>query len=151
MRHGPLLCAGCDVVLSAVRPEEEGQASGANNALREVGGVFGVAVLAAIFVQYGAYPEAPDFSTDPFVDGLVPALWVGTAILAVGAVIALLIPKPARQRDDDIPSFAGMGSCVPGRCSTSRSGKTPAGPPRPSSTSFTILLLPSGFDIPPCV
>ena len=47
-----------NVVLSAVRPEEEGEASGANNALREVGGVFGVAVLAAIFVQYGAYPIA---------------------------------------------------------------------------------------------
>src|SRR5215211_3505100 len=38
-----------NVVLSSVRPEEEGQASGANNAIRELGGVFGVAVLAAIF------------------------------------------------------------------------------------------------------
>ena len=42
-----------NVVLSAVRPEEEGQASGTNNALREVGGVFGIAVLAAIFSHYG--------------------------------------------------------------------------------------------------
>src|ERR671937_51961 len=32
-----------NVVLSSVRPEEEGQASGANNAIRELGGVFGVA------------------------------------------------------------------------------------------------------------
>jgi EmrB/QacA subfamily drug resistance transporter len=120
---GPFIIAGCgmglffapvaNVVLSAVRPEEEGQASGANNALREVGGVFGVAVLAAIFVQYGAYPEGPDFSTQPFVDGLEPALWVGTAVLAIGALIAMMIPRPARQRKDDIPSFAGLGSCVP--------------------------------------
>ena len=44
-----------NVVLSAVRPEEEGQASGANNAIRELGGVFGVAVLASIFSQYGGY------------------------------------------------------------------------------------------------
>ena len=42
-----------NVVLSAVRPEEEGQASGANNALRELGGVFGIAVLAAIFANSG--------------------------------------------------------------------------------------------------
>ena len=35
-----------NVVLSSVKPEEEGQASGANNAIRELGGVFGVAVLA---------------------------------------------------------------------------------------------------------
>src|SRR5919202_6341474 len=40
-----------NVVLSAVRPEEEGQASGATNAIRELGGVFGVAVLASIFAR----------------------------------------------------------------------------------------------------
>ena len=101
-----------NVVLSAVRPEEEGQASGANNALREVGGVFGVAVLAAIFAQYGHYPPPGQ----AYVDGLVPALWVGAAVLAVGALLALLIPKGGVQRDwaaEAGPSFAGMGSCVP--------------------------------------
>src|SRR5438270_7784406 len=36
-----------NVVLAAVKPEEEGQASGAQNAIRELGGVFGVAVLAS--------------------------------------------------------------------------------------------------------
>src|ERR1044071_532112 len=41
-----------NVVLSSVRPEEEGQASGANNAIRELGGVFGVAVLASVFAHY---------------------------------------------------------------------------------------------------
>src|SRR5690348_13980630 len=34
-----------NLVLSAVRPEEEGRASGANNTIREIGGVLGVAVL----------------------------------------------------------------------------------------------------------
>lgn len=38
-----------------MRPAEEGQASGANNAIRELGGVFGVAVLAAVFSQSGGY------------------------------------------------------------------------------------------------
>ena len=36
-----------NAVLSAVRPEEAGQASGATNAIREVGGTLGVAVLAS--------------------------------------------------------------------------------------------------------
>ena len=36
-----------NAVLSSVRTEEAGQASGANNAIREVGGVLGVAVLGA--------------------------------------------------------------------------------------------------------
>ncbi|HEY4621465.1 MAG TPA: DHA2 family efflux MFS transporter permease subunit, partial [Gaiellaceae bacterium] len=44
-----------NVVLSAVRRVEEGKASGANNAIREVGGVLGVAVLASIFVRAGGY------------------------------------------------------------------------------------------------
>ena len=44
-----------NVVLSAVRPEQEGKASGATNTIREVGGVFGVAVLAAIFSANGDY------------------------------------------------------------------------------------------------
>ena len=48
-----------NVVLSAVRPEQEGQASGANNAIRELGGVFGVAVLASIFAHAGGY-ETPE-------------------------------------------------------------------------------------------
>ena len=63
-----------NAVLGAVRPEEAGQASGANNAIRELGGVLGVAVLAAVFTGAGGF-ETPQ----AFVDGLVPALWVGAA------------------------------------------------------------------------
>ena len=47
-----------NVVLSAVRPQEEGKASGANNAIREVGGVLGVAVLASVFAREGGYASA---------------------------------------------------------------------------------------------
>ena len=80
-----------NAVLGAVRPEEAGQASGANNAIRELGGVLGVAVLAAVFTGAGGF-ETPQ----TFVDGLVPALWVGAAVLAVGGLIALLVPGRAR-------------------------------------------------------
>jgi EmrB/QacA subfamily drug resistance transporter len=76
-----------NVVLSAVRPSEEGKASGANNAIREVGGVFGVAVLASVFTRYGGYE-----SSETFTDGLVVATWAGAAVVAVGALLALLIP-----------------------------------------------------------
>src|SRR6266516_1368255 len=44
-----------NIVLTAVRKEEEGQASGAQNAIRELGGVFGVAVLASVWSHYGSY------------------------------------------------------------------------------------------------
>ncbi len=82
-----------NVVLGSVRPEEEGKASGANNAIRELGGVFGVAVLASIFARFGGYA-----TPDTFVDGLVPAVWVGAALVAVGAVSALTIPTRRSER-----------------------------------------------------
>jgi EmrB/QacA subfamily drug resistance transporter len=76
-----------NAVLSAVRPEEAGQASGATNTVREIGGVLGVAVLSTVFTGAGGF-ESPV----AYVDGLIPAVWVGSAVLAVGAVVALLVP-----------------------------------------------------------
>ena len=82
-----------NVVLSTVRPVEEGQASGANNAIRELGGVFGVAVLAAVFAGYGSYASGAGY-----VDGLVPAVYVGAAVVALGALAALAIPGRRRAQ-----------------------------------------------------
>ena len=80
-----------NAVLGAVRPEEAGQASGAINTIREVGGVLGVAVLATVFSSNGGM-----VSPQAYVDGLVPAVWVGAAVLAFGALVALLVPRRTR-------------------------------------------------------
>jgi len=85
-----------NVVLSAVRPEEEGKASGANNAIREIGGVFGVAVLASVFSASGSY-----LSGEAFVNGLIPALQVGAIAVAVGAVAALAIGSRTRGTESE--------------------------------------------------
>jgi EmrB/QacA subfamily drug resistance transporter len=85
------------VVLSAVRPQEEGKASGANNAIREVGGVFGVAVLASLFAHYGGYATSQTFN-----DGLVPALWVGAVVVGAGFLLALLIPRRQRAQAGEL-------------------------------------------------
>ena len=90
-----------NVVLSAVRKEEEGQASGAQNAIRELGGVFGVAVLASIWSQYGGYE-----SGTAFVNGMTPAIWVGAAIVGLGAVAAFAIPRRARAQEVSAPAYA---------------------------------------------
>jgi EmrB/QacA subfamily drug resistance transporter len=87
-----------NVVLSAVRPEEEGQASGANNAIRELGGVFGVAVLASVFAHYGGYGTGQSF-----VDGLTPAIYVGAALVAAGAVAALGIARKRQPAEEPEP------------------------------------------------
>ncbi|MFL5920193.1 MAG: DHA2 family efflux MFS transporter permease subunit [Gaiellaceae bacterium] len=84
-----------NVVLSSVQPIEEGQASGANNAIRELGGVFGIAVLASVFAHYGGYA-----SGQSFVDGLTPAIYVGAALVAAGAVAALGISRKQRPSQE---------------------------------------------------
>jgi hypothetical protein len=76
-----------NLVMSSVRPSEQGIASGANNALREVGGALGIAVMSSIFSAQGGYGSAQSF-----VDGLRPALTTGAAVVGLAAVAALLIP-----------------------------------------------------------
>jgi len=94
-----------NLVLSAVRPEEEGLASGANNTIREVGGVFGVAILASVFSANGGYA-----SPQAFVAGLVPALWLGAAVVGVGAIVALAIPGRRRPVIAlDLPALPSAG------------------------------------------
>ncbi|MCX4770538.1 DHA2 family efflux MFS transporter permease subunit [Streptomyces sp. NBC_01285] len=75
------------LVMSSVRPGEQGIASGANNALREVGGALGVAVLATAFSSQGGYD-----SPQTFTDGTVLAVWIGAAVVALAALVALMIP-----------------------------------------------------------
>jgi EmrB/QacA subfamily drug resistance transporter len=72
-------------VLASVPGAEVGVASGTNSALREIGGVFGVAVLASVFARSGVY-------TSPaiFVEGFKAALWVAAGFSAAGAVAAVL-------------------------------------------------------------
>ncbi|HUO69214.1 MAG TPA: DHA2 family efflux MFS transporter permease subunit [Solirubrobacteraceae bacterium] len=80
-----------NAVLSSVRTDEAGQASGATNAIRELGGVLGVSVLATVFTSHGSYASA-----QAYVNGLVPAIWVGAAVLAAGALVAALLPFSTR-------------------------------------------------------
>ena len=94
-----------NVVLGSVRPEEQGKASGANNAIRELGGVFGVAVLAAVFSHVGGYASA-----ESFVHGTNVAVFVGGVVVALGAVAALLAvprrPRPAQVEADALAEAA---------------------------------------------
>ncbi|WP_329406489.1 MFS transporter [Nocardia vinacea] len=85
---GLTFAPGSTVVMASARAEDRAMASGTNSTIREVGVAMGVAVLASVFASHGSY-------TDPqsFVDGLIPAVWVGAAIVAVGAVLTRLLPS----------------------------------------------------------
>jgi MFS family permease len=88
-----------NAVMGSVPPEEAGVASGTNSSLRELGGVFGVAVLAAVFTRHNVYA-----SPQAFVDGFKAALFVGAALTAVGIVAAVAVP--GRPRMEAAPALA---------------------------------------------
>ncbi|WP_432054989.1 DHA2 family efflux MFS transporter permease subunit [Streptomyces sp. bgisy022] len=90
---GLFFAPAANLVMSSVRKEEQGIASGSNNALREVGGALGIAVMASIFAARGGYETG-----QAFVDGMRPALVAGSAAVALAGVAALLIP--ARRRPE---------------------------------------------------
>jgi EmrB/QacA subfamily drug resistance transporter len=97
-----------NAVLSSVRTAQTGQASGATNAIRELGGVLGIAVLATVFTSNGSYA-----SPQAYVSGLTPAMWVGAAVLAVGALIALVFPFNSRaEAAAHAAAEAGAGEAV---------------------------------------
>jgi nitrate/nitrite transporter NarK len=82
--HAPV----ATLVLGFVRRQEEGIASGAANALRELGGVFGVAVLASVFAAHGSY-----ISAAAFADGMRAAVAVGAVAVAIATIALVAVPR----------------------------------------------------------
>jgi MFS family permease len=80
-----------NAVMGSVPLADAGVASGTNSTIRELGGVFGVAVLATVFARPSVFT-----SHQAFVDGFTAALWVAVAFSAAG-VIAALTTAPRRQ------------------------------------------------------
>ena len=112
----PLLVAGVGIsmvfptvanaVLGAVRPHEVGPASGTNSALRELGGVFGVAVFAALFARRGGFSSA-----ETFTDGFSSALWLGAGLSAAGALVALAVGRPQARAEGLATTRPARASC----------------------------------------
>ena len=81
-------------VVGSVAHEDLGKAAGANSMMRELGGVFGVAVGVAVFAGAGSFA-----SPDAFLDGFAPAIAVVAALSLAGALVALALPgrRPAPE------------------------------------------------------
>jgi len=88
-------------VIGAVKPPEIGQASGVVSMLRYFGGVFGIAILGAVFAGSGSYASPQSFS-----DGFGPALGVIAVFAVVGAVIGLVIPARSKPMVPPSPPAA---------------------------------------------
>jgi MFS family permease len=85
-------------VMAGLLPARQGEASGAYNTLRELGGVFGIAVLGAVFQGIVHQPSQ-------FVAGFHATLQVASGFLAVGAVVSLLLPN-GREGKNDVGEIA---------------------------------------------
>jgi len=79
------------LVLGSGRPGDVAPASCTINAIRSTGGALGIAALLAVVMSNGGYGSA-----SAFTDGLVRALWVASAVAAVGTLGSMLIPGRKR-------------------------------------------------------
>jgi EmrB/QacA subfamily drug resistance transporter len=99
----PLILAGAGVsmampaaqnaVLNAVASSEIGKASGTFNMLRYLGGVFGIAVLVAVFAHTGSFHSAQAFS-----EGFAVAIGASASLSVVAAIAGLRLPRAATAR-----------------------------------------------------
>ena len=114
----PLAIAGCGVsmampalqnaVVSSVPPESIGKASGTFNMLRQLGGVFGIATLVAVFTGAGSYASPHLFS-----DGFTTAIAVAAGLSALGALASLGLPAARRQvATVSAPSVSEMATSI---------------------------------------
>jgi EmrB/QacA subfamily drug resistance transporter len=90
------------VVMTAVSPADIGKASGTFTMLRQLGGVFGVAICGAVFAAHGGYA-----SPAAFIGGFGPAMGACAGLALVGAVAGLIIPRRGR------PAAVRPGSPAP--------------------------------------
>jgi len=78
-------------VMRSVQPAMIGKASGTFNTLRQLGGVFGLAICAAVFAAHGGYGSAAAFTA-----GFGPALGGCSGLAAAAAVSGLFLPGRGR-------------------------------------------------------
>jgi EmrB/QacA subfamily drug resistance transporter len=111
----PLIVAGVGIsmsfpaaqnsVVSSVPPEAIGKAAGTNSTMRELGGVFGIAIGVAAFAGAGSYASPADFS-----DGFVAAMAVATGLSLLAALAGAYLPRMVASTE---PSGSGSPKAAP--------------------------------------
>ncbi|SIR75599.1 DHA2 family efflux MFS transporter permease subunit [Microbacterium sp. RURRCA19A] len=96
---GLVFAPSATALLATLDAVDHAKASGVNSTVREIGLALGTAVMTAIFVGAGG-----QLVPDLYVDAARPAIFVGSAVLLVGAGLALLLPagrspRPAAEGD----------------------------------------------------
>ncbi len=106
----PLVVAGAGIsmtfpaaqnaVVGSVPAAAIGKAAGTNSTMRELGGVFGIAISVAVFATAGSYESAPAFT-----DGFTAAMTVAAGLSLLGALAGTLLPSRPRS-----PATVSLGA-----------------------------------------
>jgi MFS family permease len=98
----PLIVAGVGIsmaipsaqnsVVGSATLETAGKLAGINSMMRELGGVFGIAVAVAVFAGFGGY-----HSVTAFTNGFGPAIWVSSGLALLGALCGLALPSRRKR------------------------------------------------------
>jgi EmrB/QacA subfamily drug resistance transporter len=86
-------------VVGSVAADALGKAAGTNSMMRELGGVFGIALVVAIFAGAGGYASA-----QAFTDGFAPAMLAAAGLALAGAIAGLALP--GRRATAPVPALA---------------------------------------------
>jgi predicted MFS family arabinose efflux permease len=102
--------AGQNSVVGSVADDAIGKAAGANSMMRELGGVFGIAVTVAVFAGAGSYASA-----EAFTDGFAPAIGLAAVLSLAGAAAGAALPRRSAPtpsgRAHAVPALETEGSC----------------------------------------
>ncbi|BBA95341.1 putative transmembrane efflux protein [Actinacidiphila reveromycinica] len=91
---GMVMAPFFDIALAGVSDDETGSASGVLNAVQQLGGSIGVAVLGTVFFSRAAHGTSPARATAAAAQ---TALWIAAAALAVSTAAAFLMPRRAHH------------------------------------------------------
>jgi EmrB/QacA subfamily drug resistance transporter len=100
--------AGQNSVIGRIPVGQLGKAAGANSMLRELGDVFGIAVVVAVFAAVGSYASPTEFS-----DGFSAAVAVAAGVSLFGAFAGAVLPARNRVKVEEAePAPLGGGTAV---------------------------------------
>jgi MFS family permease len=92
MGMGLFVVSAFDTIIAAVTDAELGSASGALNAIQQLGGAIGVAVLGTVFFSVLAHHG--------FAPALARTMWWTVGALAIVLLASPLLPARAREPDE---------------------------------------------------
>ncbi len=87
--------------MGSVPVDKAGVGSAVINAMRQVGGSLGIAVMGTLVASAVSVTQRSPAYAAQFVDGYHRALFVGAAILLAGAVVAMLTVRPLRRLEPE--------------------------------------------------